>query len=417
MMTLFRSFVVSFLCLTIPAVAADWARWQGPNRDNKSTETGLLKSWPEGGPKMLWSATGLGTGWSSVSVAAGKIYTTGMNKAKQGELFAFDLSGKLLWKQEYGPEWSGSTPGARCTPTIDGGDAFVISGTGQVACFKADSGQKLWQTDAFKEYEGKYGKWGISEAPVVVDGKVIFTVGGKKATMIAMDRATGKTVWASKAIGDFSSYCSPLLFEHGGKKIIGVIVSESILGVDAANGTILWQYATKQYQGDNRGRDITPVTPIYHQGRIYFTNGYDCGGVMLEIAPDNSGVKEIWKDKVLDNHHGGVILHDGYIYGANWKGNDDGDWVCLEWATGKVMYQHTWINKGSVTFAEGMLYCYEEKEGNLALVRATPEKFDMISSFKVPMGDGKDWAHPVISDGVLYVRHGDALMAFDIKAK
>lgn len=396
------------------ASGSNWAQWRGPNRDGKSTEKGLLKKWPKQGPKLLWSVEGLGAGFSTVSIADGLIYTTG-TKDGEGILFAYDLQGNPKWQESYGPEWTKSHPSARSTPTVDQGHVYVISGKGAVACFDAKTGEKQWVVDAFNNFKGKYAMWGFAESPLIVEDLVICTPGGETATMVALDKKTGETVWASKSIGETSSYCSPILIKRGNRNLITTMTQGSIVGVDAADGEILWQYDCKLYQG--RARAVNPNTPIYHDGYIYVTSGYDMGGAKLKLSEDGSSVvSQEWQDSTLDSHHGGVVLVDGYIYGTNWRGNPSGNWVCLDWETGKVMYETEWIGKGSIAYADGMLYCYEEKQGTVGLVKATPEKFDIISSFKVPKGTGNHWAHPVICDGRLYIRHGDALMVYDIRA-
>jgi len=409
-----RAILCSGIVVTA-SVEADWPQWHGPNRDNKSSETGLSASWPEGGPAKLWSVEGLGTGWSTVAVADGTIYTTGMDRRRQGWLFAFDLNGKPRWRQTYGPDWGRSVPGARCTPTVLDGAVYVISGVGQVACFDAATGQPRWRVDPFTEFGGRYGSWGIAESPLIVDDKVIFTVGGTKAVMVALDRHNGRVVWSTPGTGDRSAYCSPIVVDRGGRKVIVTMVSKAVIGVDAADGRLLWRDPYTDYQPTTK--DIKPVSPVAFDGSVYATGGYDTGGTLIELSADGSGFTRKWADTTLDNHHGGVILVDGYIYGANWKGNGNGDWVCLDWKTGKVMYEEHWQCKGSMTYADGMLYCYEEKRGNLALVRPTPEGFQIVSSFRITEGNGQHWAHPVVCDGVLYVRHGDALMAFDVRAR
>jgi outer membrane protein assembly factor BamB len=384
----------------------NWAQWHGPNRDGKSRERGLLKKWPEEGPKLLWSIKELGEGFSTVSIADGLLYTTGMIN-KEGILFAFDLQGKLKWRKSYGPEWIKSYPGARCTPTVNQGLVYVISGMGAVSCFDAKTGDKKWTVDVFNNNKGSYPRWGMAESPLIIGDLVICTPGGEKASIVALNKETGQTVWASESLGEKSSYCSPLLIQRGGKNIIVTMLEKSLVGLELETGKILWS--------DKFGaKGINPITPTYHDGDIYTTSGYDDGSVMYELSADGTTLTRKWVDEVLDNHHGGVVLVDGYIYGANWKGNPNGNWVCLEWATGKVMYETKWLGKGTITFADGMLYCYEEKQGVIALVKPTPEKFDIVSSFKVPMGTGRHWAHPVIFEGRLYIRHGDALMTYRI---
>ncbi|MCK5175049.1 MAG: PQQ-like beta-propeller repeat protein, partial [Planctomycetes bacterium] len=197
--------------------------------------------------------------------------------------------------------------------------------------------------------------------------------------------------------------------------IVVTLIEKAIVGVDAENGNVLWKYDCDKYMGDARLRGNHPNTPIYKDGYIYVTSGYDMGGVKLKISGDGMKVSQQWSDKNLDTHHGGVLLVDGFLYGSNWDGNPTGNWVCLDWETGKKQYEQKWKGKGSIAYADGMLYCYEEKTGNVALVKAIPKGFNITSSFKVPLGEDQHWAHPVIFDGKLFIRHGDALMVYDIK--
>jgi outer membrane protein assembly factor BamB len=385
-----------------------WFQWQGPNRDNKSAETNLLKSWPEDGPKMVWFVEGMAEGFSAVSIANGYIYTTG-TVDKQGWIFAVDLEGNLKWKKMYGPEWAGRHPGARGTPTIDENNIYVIGGMGTVSCFEAKTGQEKWTVDPFKDSEGMLGRYGIAESALIIGEKLIFTPGGSKATMVALNKKTGETIWASKSIGEKSAYCSPILIERGGTKLIVTMTENSIIGVDAEDGNMLWQYDCEKYQGEPK--DINPNTPVYHDGCIYVTSGYEKGGAKLKLSEDGKKIEsQEWVNLKLDCHHGGVVLVDGYIYGSNM----DGKWLCLNWDNGEIMYEKNWLGKGSITYAEEMLYCYAER-GTVGLVKATPDDFTVVSSFKISKGDDEHWAHPVICDGRLYIRHGNALIAYDIK--
>ncbi len=404
------SLVIAFAVGT--AAGADWPQWRGVNRDGKSAETGLLASWPEGGPKLLWAATeDLGKGFSSIVVTKGTIYTSGMLKGNIGHVFAFDLNGKCKWKSPYGPEWTKSFPNSRTTPTPDGDRVYVMSGLGRIVCFNAAGGDERWAVDTAKVFGGRNITWGIAEA-VLIDGNMaICTPGGPDATMVALDKMTGKTIWTTKGLSDKSAYCSPILIRDDKKNLLVTMTESHVVGIDAADGTVLWK---EPYQGQCRAH---PVNPLYHDGQVFVTSGYNEGGMMLKLSPDGRGAKVLWKKKSFDTHHGGLVLVDGYLYGTSWDGNRDGNWMCLEWATGKVMYDTHWKCKGSMIFAEGKLYCYEEKGGTLALVKAAPTGFEVISSFQVPKGSGKHWAHPAIANGVLYVRHGEVLMAYDIAAK
>lgn len=408
---------VLLLVFCVSSFGADWPQWRGADRDGISPERGLLKKWPEGGPKMLWAVDGMGEGNSSMSIADGMIYLTG-NKDKVEHLTAIDLKGNIKWQKPYGDAWNRSFPASRTTPTIDGDRLYVTTGKGVVNCLSRKDGKILWSVDAFNMFEGKYGNWGIADSPLIVDNKVICTPGGAKATMAALDKMTGKVVWSSKSIGDKSAYCSPIMFERGGLKIIAEILSDHIIGVNAADGEILWTYACKNYQPKVKG--INPNSPVYHDGGLYVTSGYNMGSIKLNISKDGRTIKKAWENHDLDVHLGGVVLVDGYLYGANWHSNAMGNWICVDWKTGETVYDTEWHNKGQIIAADGMLYCYDEHKsrgGNVGLVKASPKGFDVVSEFKIEKGNGVHWAHPAISDGVLYVRHEDFLMAFDIKAK
>ncbi len=315
--------------------------------------------------------------------------------------------------------WKGYTKSyqdARTTPTIDGNSIYVVSGTGQVVCFDTASGDIKWSVEALSDFQGKQGSWGTAESPHNVDNKVIYTPCGKKTTVVALDKETGETVWASESLDDRSGYVSPILVERGGKKLIITVTGNYIIGVNAEDGDIVWQVKYTDIPQPKQ-KDINVATPLYHDGRIFVTSGYDHAGVMLELSEDGSNASVAWVNTDLDVHHGGVVRVGKYIYGANWLNNRDGNWVCVDWDTGKTMYEEKWFNKGAIVAADGMLYCYEEKSGNLGLVKASPDGFEVVSSIKIEQGKGQHWAHPVISDGRLYIRHGNALMVYDIKAK
>ncbi|UCG57303.1 MAG: PQQ-like beta-propeller repeat protein, partial [Phycisphaerales bacterium] len=394
------------------ADAADWPQFRGPNRDGKSAETGLLKKWPEGGPELLWDAEGLGMGFASVAVADGYVYTTGMVGAeKQGMLFAFDTNGNPKWKVSYGRAWSGAHPGVRTTPTIDGDRLYVISGYGNLVCFDAKSGKKKWEVDVLKKFNGKNIRWGISES-VLIDGeKVICTPGGKDATVVALNKITADTIWTTRGLSETSAYCCPVIIKTGGKRLIATMVQKSVVLIDPENGKVVCRMPhVGKYL-------ISAVSPVYKDGRIYVTTGYGVGGQMFELSADATSYTQKWTDKNLDCHHGGVLLLGGDIHGSNHNGQGNkGSWICLEMATGKVKYEAKLVGKGSVIFADGMMYCYGEN-GKVGLVRVTPTRYEMVSSFQVTKGTDEHWAHPAISDGRLYIRHGEALMVYDIKAK
>ena len=393
--------------------ADDWPQWRGPERNGVSKEENLRDRWPEKGPDLLWSKEALGKGFSSVSISGNHLFVTGVVD-EQEMLTALDLEGSILWQTIYGEIWEDSYSEARTTPTIENDLIFVISGMGKVVCMDRLNGKIQWSSDVVEIFDGDYHHWGIAESPLIVDNKIICTPGGDEASVVALDKSNGNVIWQSKSLSEQANYCSPILIERGTKKIIATQLAESFVGINAEDGSVLWQVEYEDYQDDPK--DINVVSPLYQDGKVYVTSGYDDGGAMFTLSEDGTKISREWIDKTLDIHLGGAVKVGDFIYGANWEDNRNGNWVCLDWNTGKVMYEKKWKTKGSIIYAEGKLYCYEEKKGNIALVKATPENFDIISSFKIPLGKGPHWAHPSISNGRLYVRHGEALMVYDIRA-
>lgn len=391
------------------------SEWRGPNRTGVYNETGLLKEWPEKGPEMLWSLVDIPKGYSSVAVVNETVYLTGI-KDSMDVLMAVDMKGQLKWQVPYGRRWDNTFPDSRCTPTIEDNRIYLSSGKGDLACVCGKTGNIFWQMKASEKFEGTYGQWGISESLLLHGDYVYYTPCGPKTTMIALNKMTGDVVWQSKSLNDKPGYVSPLMVDRNGKKLIVTVTENNIIGVNPESGEIIWTFDYAKYAGGEWKANIQTNTPLYHEGKIFVTNGYDHKSVMLDLSEDASTVKLAYVDSLLDIHHGGAVRLGDYVYGANWEHNRMGKWICLEWETGKPMYETEWENKGSIISAEGMLYCYDEKGGNIALAKASPKGFEVISTFKVPLGKGPHWSHLVIKDGVLYVRHEDALMAYNIKA-
>lgn len=410
--------ITACCCLTLQA--QPFQGWRGENRDGVYHETGLLKTWPANGPQLLWETNDAGKGYSSPVVVGDKIYVTALNEDGEKEVFsAYSLDGKKLYSVPYGTPWKESFSDNRSTPTIVGNKAYAISGMGEIVCFNTTDGSIVWSVDGNTQFGKKPGIWGTSESPLVFDNKVIYTPGGDKTTMVALDAATGKTVWQTKSLGDHSCYVSPLLITHNGKKQIVGMTGLSIIGVNPQNGDIQWQFKdwaiSKKVESDGK---ICANTPIFKDGRLFVSNGYDQGSIMLQLNNDATGVTLLWENNDLDTHMGGQVLVNGIIYGSNWINNGQGDWVAVDWNTGATRYNTRWEggkSKGVVITADGMLYCYDERRGAMALVNANPEKFDVVSEFLINKGDGPHWAHPVIKNGILYVRHGNGLMAYKIK--
>jgi len=399
---------VSAVPMTSPGSAQDWPQFRGPHRDGKSAQKDLLAPWPLGGAKLLWSVDGIGKGFSHVSVAGALVYVTGLVD-KEGILRAYTLDGKLKWEAKYGPEYDKDRPGARTIPTIHDGRVYVMSAIGALSCFDAAEGKPAWSVDIFEKYQAQPVHWGYSESVLVDGDNVIVTPCGKKATMAALNRKTGKEVWASQPLGQESSYCSPLLVQHGKKRMIVTMTDSAVVAFSPEDGQVLWEHPYKN------PRQNHPITPIYYEDMLYVTSGYGKGAIGLHLAEDGKSVKQVWEQPKQDPVHGQAVLVDGYIYSSSHQ-SANGKWCSVELKTGKLAWQDPGIGKGgSVIYADGMLYCYSE-DGIIGLVRPSPEKCEVVSTFKVPQGDGSHWAHLVVADGRLFIRHGNVLMCYDVSA-
>lgn len=390
------------------------AQWRGPDRNGIYPDTGLLKQWPEGGPELLFTAEGLGKGHGSAVAAAGRIYVCGLVDTLE-YLSALDEHGTLLWQMAYGRSWDQSFPDARCTPLVSKGRVFVLSGRDMLACLDAESGETLWRADLHETYRSHWDMFGVSESLLLVDGKIIVTPGGEQTTIIALDEATGEPVWKSESLGAQRSNMSPLLISHAGREYIIASTRTHVLSVDPSTGDIYWKYHYNVLTEEGENSTIISNTPTYADSCLWLTSGWDKESVMLEMAPDGLSVKEKFRDRTFDNQNHGVVLLDGYVYGSNFTDRNMGKWVCMNFATGEIVWIGEFHNKGPIIAADGMLYIYEEKRGHLGLVHATPEAFEVISSFRVTAGAGPHWARPSIYDGRLMVRHGQTLSVYQIK--
>lgn len=393
------------------------SEWREEDRTGFSAETGLLKQWPSEGPRLIWSNIELPKGHSSVTFGNNTIYLTG-NDDKNDVLVALDSYGKIKWTTPYGRMWAASHPESRCSPTVDGDKIYVSSGFGDLACIDGNAGNILWSLKASETYKGTYGSWGIAESLIIDGEKLYFTTGGLETMTIAINKKTGELIWKTESLNVPASYSSPILLNYEGYRLLVNVSPVYVYGVDVTDGSILWKINHMEALGkedDGKGSQILCVTPLWHNNKILFTGGYNHGSVMIDLTDNGKKASVAWTNTDFDVHHGGVVLVDGYIYGSNWINNGNGNWCCVDWNSGKMMWEEQWKCKGSIIFADGMLYLYEEKTGFAGLVKPNPEKFELASSFKVQEGSGPYWAHPVIHNGILYLRHGEALMAYDIK--
>jgi outer membrane protein assembly factor BamB len=397
--------------LLVPAGrAADWPQFRGPKRDGLSTETGLLKTWPRGGPPLLWTATGLGGGYSSVSVAGDRIYTLG-NKGQDTHLLALEReTGKVLWSSPIGR--AGGNLG--CTPTVDGDRIYALGQAGDLACFDA-SGKRLWHHNLHKDFGGVCGDWHYCESPLVDGDKLVVTPGGKKATMVALAKDTGEVLWKCPIPlrHPEAGYSSVVVADVGGLRQYVQLLNGGVVGV-SADGRFLWKY-------EKLGPNTANIpTPIVLDDRVFASAGYGKGGALLTLKAEGTGVtaEEVYFNRQLTNKHGGVIRVGDYLYGDT---DDQGRPFCAEVQTGKVVWKRGGGQGGgggsaSVTYADGRLYFHYDN-GVVALVEATPDGYKQDGEFRVPRTSGPSWAHPVVSDGRLYLREGDFLFCYDVRER
>jgi outer membrane protein assembly factor BamB len=388
------------------ALADDWPQWRGPNRDGKSAETGLLKSWPSGGPKRLWKVTGIGRGYSGPAVAGGRIFITGLAGRKL-VIKALDLGGGTLWRKVHGPGWTDEMryPGSRATPTVDGERVYLFSGKGLVSCYRVKDGSRLWSVDVTKAFGGDYPQWGYAESVLVHGDLAVVSPGGRNC-IVALDKTSGRAVWKSRGLNDPVHYSSCIAFEFNGARLIANLTGKGLVCVNAADGRFLWR------NDRAAGRVAVCPTPVYSDGYVFAASGYNNGGVCqrLSLRGRQLFAEEAWQTRDMDCHHGGYVVVDGHIYGNHKNG-----WNCLELKTGRKKWSAIGVGKGSVCYADGMLYTFAERRGRIGLVPASPERFSLVSEFSVA-GSGPSWAHPVIAGGRLYLRYGDNLYAFDVRA-
>jgi outer membrane protein assembly factor BamB len=390
------------------ARAGDWPQFRGPNRDGKSGETSLLKTWPADGPKLLWTAKGCGVGFGSPAIAGGVIYLTG-DVAGKGCLVVFDIEGKLKqaipFAKDNGKDNDG--PGTRSTPTVEGGMVYVSAPFGELACFDAASLQKKWQVDVQTQFRGKTPNWQYADSPLIDGQNVICTPGGPDATIVALNKADGKTVWTSKGLSDGAGYGSPIKITAENAPQIVTLTARGLAGVSANTGQFLWRYDRPSNSTANC------PSPVAEGSRVFAASGYGQGGGAVDLKAAGNGIvaKEAWATKDMNCHHGGYVLVEGFLYG-----NNGGGWACLDWQSGQTKYKDNGVGKGSIIYADGMLYCMSESGGKVALVPAASSGYKIVSQFSIPKGgQGQTWAHPAISDGRLYIRHGDFLYCYDIK--
>lgn len=406
---------------TQPAAPDDgpyWPRFHGPNGDNISGDTGLLKQWPDGGPPLDWACEEIGIGYSSVSIASGLIYTAG-NKDEKTKIFAIDMDGNVKWQVPNGAPYTGSHPGTRGTPTIDGDRLYHQSPMGSVICLKAKTGEEIWSINSRDTFQAPKITWALAESLLIDGDRVIVCPGGPEASVVALNKMTGEVVWKAESTGEKTAYATTSLVELGGLRIIFAMTAKALIGVDADGGRLLFEHPFETEH------DANSMMPLFHDGHVFISGGYGTtGSELLKVVAqgNDASVEKVWGSRDLDNHHGGVLLIDGFLYGAA-HGFSKGQWICLDWKTGKTKWAAYGVGgrserrrKGSSTYAEGMMYMVSE-DRYAGLTKISPTGLEIVSEFPLPEGSrDSSWAHPVVCGGRLYIRHDNRLFAYNVKA-
>lgn len=396
------------LAARLASIEPNWPQWRGPERNGISKETGLLKAWPATGPRVLWSIRNLGEGYGSIAIQGDRLYTQG-TKEGNSVVFALDRAdGKMVWVTAFGPMLDQDRGnGPRGTPTIDNDRIYALNEGGDLACLSARDGSILWRRNILRDFNGRNPRWHISESPLVDGNNVIVTPGGSGASIAALDKATGKTVWTTRELSDPAGYSSCIVANVYGARIIMTITADAGVGVRASDGKLLWRYEPVA----NRTANIT--TPVFHDNKVFYSSAYDTGGVLLGLKLVNGEIKaeEIYFTREMMNHHGGVTLVDGYMYGFS-----NTILTCLEFSTGKRMWRDRSVGKGSLTYADGSLYLLSERN-LVGLATATSEGYNERGRFEIEDQGRPSWAHPVVCAGRLYIRNQGTLTVYDIRSE
>ena len=387
----------------------DWPQWRGPDRTGISRETGLLKQWPAAGPPVVWTVQSLGGGYGSISVSGERIFAQGMRNGQSIVSVLNRADGKGLWSKALGPAGDGGGQGAgpRGTPTVDGDRVYVLTENGDLAALRVQDGMALWQRYILRDFGGRNISWDISESPLVDGGNVIVTPGGRGSGMVALDKMTGRTVWVSKELSDEAGYSSPIVADVQGVRTIMTLTGGAGVGVRASDGKLMWRDGAAA----NNTANIT--TPVFADNKVFYSSSYGTGGALLALRTEGGQVRaqQVYFTREMQNHHGGIVLVNGYMYGYN-----NSILTVLEFATGKMAWRHRAVGKGAVSYADGHLYILSE-DNVAGLVEATPTGYREKGRFTIRDQGLPSWAHPVISGGRLYLLSQGMLSAYDIRAR
>ena len=411
-----KVFFLACLALLISAglQAQIIAQFRGLNRDGVYPEKNLMTSWPAEGPELLWSNNEVGNGYGPPAITSDRVYITGETDSS-GYLFAFDRQGKLLWKSDYGKEWVKTFPGSRSTPTVVGNLIYVCSGLGNIACFNSQDCSRIWFVDMVRDLHGQFTMHGHAESPLVDGDHVFLTPGGTENNVVSLNRFTGKVNWTCKGFGEVPGYNSPIMINLPSLKILVTFSAYHLMGIDAETGKLLWAHEQVNVPVPERKPgmgDTHSNSAYYENGYIYYVAGDNNCGTKLKLSDDGKQITQVWNNKAIDNYMGGFIKIDNRIYtGSEAKRS----LICADANTGLVV-DSLKIGSGSIALADNLLYYYNQR-GEMNLVKPGLEKMGLVSKFKITAGTKEHFSHPVIKDGVLYIRRGKALMVYDIRKK
>lgn len=385
----------------------DWPQWQGADRTGVSREKGLLKEWSKEGPPLAWKAEKLGASYCTPTVAAGRVFLMGNRKDREYVIALAEKDGKELWSYDVGAVRANGNgyAGPRCSPTVDGDRVYALGLNGDLVCLEASSGKEQWKVDIAKEYKGALGGWGCCESPLIDGDKLLCTPGGGTATLVALDKKTGDLIWKGVVPqGDGAAYSSIIAATVEGKRQYIQFLSGGVVGL-SAEGKFLWRYDRPANGTANCS------TPVYHDGHVFAASGYGTGGGLAKLSKegDKWEAKQVYFTREMKNHHGGMVLVDGYLYGSN-----EDLLVCLDYLTGKVQWSEREPGKGSIAYADGKLY-YRNEGGPVFLVEANPKKYVKCGKFSPPVSGSPAWPHPILANGKLYIQDQDKLHCYDVK--
>jgi outer membrane protein assembly factor BamB len=402
-------FAAVVLALTLAgssAQVADWNQWRGPNRDGHSAETGLLQQWPQGGPPRLWQAAGAGNGYSSFSASNGRLYTMGARGGTE-YVVAFDAAtGKRLWETPNGQRFRNEQgDGPRGTPTVDGDRLYAFGGSGELAALDAASGKKVWTVDVVRTFGGNVPYWGYSESPLVINDRIVLNAGGRRASIVAINKVDGKTLWQNH--NDDAGYSSPVLLRTGSLQHVVFFTGQRALAVDPRDGRLLWSY--------NRASNNTAniATPVVRGNRVFFSSDYGTGGGLVNVraAGAIAAAEEVYFSREMRNHHSSSVLVGDTLYGFN-----SSILTALKFDTGQLAWRDRSVGKGSLIYADQRLYLYSEG-GVVGLAEANPTAYRERGRFSIQTGSSPTWSHPIITNGRLIIRDQDNVFAYDIKQR